>query len=110
MGADFVKLWSALSISLMGSAITTLALPLPIGSAIGVRATLFVFAVGMVAAPLAGVLTALRGVREQPVDVDEEGSPAAAPPVPTAAERAAVSTGLTSSKEEAYGRHSLLGR
>ena len=74
-----------------------------IGSAIGVRATLFVFAAGMVAAPLVGVFTVLRGVREQPADVDEEEPP-------PAAELEVVSAGLTSSKEEAYGRHSLLGR
>jgi hypothetical protein len=42
-----------------------------IGSAIGVRAALFVFATGMIVSPLAGAFTALRSVREQPADVDE---------------------------------------
>lgn len=42
-----------------------------VGSAIGVRAALFVFATGMVVSPLAGAFTALRSVREQPADVDE---------------------------------------
>jgi hypothetical protein len=49
---------------------------------IGVRAALFIFALGMIASPLVGVFTALRGVREQSADVDEEEPPApAAEPV-----------------------------
>ena len=58
-----------------------------LGSVIGVRAALFVFAIGMVASPLVGVFTALRSVREQPADVDEEEPPPPAGPLtPTAAE------------------------
>jgi hypothetical protein len=37
-GADFTKLWSALSISLLGSAITTLALPLIAARSLGASA------------------------------------------------------------------------
>jgi MFS family permease len=57
-----------------------------VGSTVGVRAALFVFAIGMIVSPLVGVFTALRSVREQPADVDEEPPPPAEPPTPTAAE------------------------
>ncbi|MDX6447896.1 MAG: hypothetical protein QOD08_359 [Gaiellaceae bacterium] len=43
-----------------------------VGSLIGVRAALFVFAFGMVVAPLLGAFTALRGVREQPAEADDD--------------------------------------
>jgi Na+/melibiose symporter-like transporter len=58
-----------------------------VGSAIGVRAALFVFAAGMTVSPLVGAFTALRSVREQPADVDEEEPPPPAErPTPAAVE------------------------
>jgi MFS family permease len=43
-----------------------------LASATGVRTALILFAVGMVASPLLGAVTALRHVREQPADIDDE--------------------------------------
>jgi hypothetical protein len=53
-----------------------------LGSVVGVRVALYVFAAGMIVAPLLGLLTPIRSVREQPADADEE----AAEPETTAAE------------------------
>jgi MFS family permease len=46
-----------------------------LGSLIGVRAALFVFAAGMIAAPLLGLVTPIRNVREQPVDDEAAREP-----------------------------------
>lgn len=43
-----------------------------LGSAIGVRAALLVFAIGIIVSPLLAQASALRGLRDQPADVDEE--------------------------------------
>ena len=43
-----------------------------LASAVGVRTTLFVFASGMVIAPLLALASPLRNLREQPADVDDE--------------------------------------
>jgi MFS family permease len=51
-----------------------------LGSLVGVRAALLVFAAGMVVAPLLGLFTPIRSVREQAAEVDEE-SPDAEPAI-----------------------------
>jgi MFS family permease len=59
-----------------------------LGSLVGVRAALFVFAAGMLIAPLLGLLTPIRTVREQPDVEDESPQPEiaaeAATPTPSA--------------------------
>ena len=90
LGTDFGKLWTALSISLIGSEITKLARPLIAASTLGASAfergvlagvgqapfllftALFVFAAGMVISPLLGLASPLRSLRAQPTDVDDE--------------------------------------
>jgi transmembrane secretion effector len=42
-----------------------------LGSLIGVRAALLIFAIGIVVSPLLAISSALSGLREQPADVDE---------------------------------------
>ena len=44
-----------------------------LGSAVGVRTALAVFAIGAVVAPLSAVFSPLRGLREQPAGADESG-------------------------------------
>jgi MFS family permease len=48
-----------------------------VGSLIGVRFALFVFAGGMIASPLIGLFSPLRTLRDQPADGDDERSDAA---------------------------------
>jgi MFS family permease len=45
-----------------------------VGSAIGVRAALFVFAIGMIVSPFLGVFSPLRRLREQPPEADDAES------------------------------------
>jgi hypothetical protein len=49
-----------------------------LASVVGVRVALFAFAGGMIASPLVGLFSPLRGVRDQPTDIDDE-APLAAP-------------------------------
>lgn len=53
-----------------------------LGSLIGVRAALFVFAIGIIVSPLLAVSSPLSSLREQPADVDEEAVAEAEGPPP----------------------------
>jgi MFS family permease len=46
-----------------------------VGSLIGVRFALLVFATGMITSPLIGLASPLRSLRHQPADIDDEPSP-----------------------------------
>jgi hypothetical protein len=70
-----------------------------VGSILGVRAALFLFAAGMIISPLLGLATPIRTVRRQPADVDDQPPAEAGHPT-----QAAASSTTSSIRETTDGR------